>query len=408
MLAGRSVLVVDQHAGPARETSARNSEVIHAGLYYTHGSAKARLCAEGKAMMYDYCRYRGVPILQRGKIIVATSNHELAELRRLQEHVRKNGVMDLEPLSGDDVTALEPFVHGSAGLLSPSSGVVDTRAFVHALMTDARSAGAEFAFGTQFVASTTRGVPTGFVATLTALASAEAEREATTTSIRTRTIVNAAGLGAQAVAARLEGVDPSSIPPLFLAKGSYFTLQQDATPIRFERLVYPLPRDGGLGVHVTVDVHGRAKFGPNVEWLTPAHTAAFTELTTPPRTLGPGERATLWKGEGALEFEGIDMPCSIPAGPDRYDYVVDPTVRAAFASAIRAYCPSLRDEDLVPSFAGIRPKLVPRGTGLAGDFQIQGARQHGVKGIVSLYGIESPGLTSCLAIAEEVARLLQA
>ena len=341
--AGREVIVAEAENAVGTGTSSRNSEVIHAGIYYPTGLAKTRLCVEGKAMLYAFCREYGVPHRRCGKLIVAADETETARLAALEAQAKANGVDDLVWLTGAEARTLEPALKAKRALLSPSTGIVDSHALMIALRGDAEAHGAMIALGTPVVAGR---VESDGVAIETG--GAEPMR------IMASRVVNAAGLGARAVARAIDGVPADSVPPLHLAKGNYFSLTGRAP---FTRLVYPMPAEGGLGVHLTLDLAGQARFGPDVEWV---------------ETIG---------------------------------YDVDPKRAESFYAAIRTYWPDLPDGALQPAYAGIRPKIARPG-GSTTDFLIQTEDQHGVPGLVSLFGIESPGLTACLAIAEQVARSL--
>ena len=342
--AGREVVVLESERLVGSGISSRNSEVIHAGVYYPTGLRKTRLCVEGKAMLYDFCREYGVPHRRCGKILVATTEGEIGTLAGIKAQAEANGVMDLVWLSRDEARALEPALRVMTALLSPSTGIVDSHAFMLALLGDAERFGAMLALETPVVGgrSAARGliIETG---------------GGSPTSIAANVVINSAGLGAQAVAQSIAGMPREKIPPLHLAKGNYFAL---ATPSPFSHLIYPMPTPGGLGVHLTLDMAGRARFGPDVEWI------------------------------GAI------------------DYAVDPGRGDGFYAAIRAYWPELPDGALQPDYSGIRPKIERPG-GSTTDFLVQDQRDHGVAGLINLFGIESPGLTSSLAIAELVGRMAQ-
>jgi L-2-hydroxyglutarate oxidase LhgO len=340
---GREVLVLEQAGTIGTGTSSRNSEVIHAGIYYPAHLAKARWCVQGRRALYRFCDEYGVPLRRCGKLIVATDDAQRPALADLQRQAQANGVDDLAPLTPQEAGRLEPAVRCVAALLSPSSGIVDSHAYMLALQGDAQRHGAVFAFGTHVAGG--MATPDGIE-----LATAGAE----TLRLRARTVVNSAGLGAQALASAIDGVPPASIPPLHLSKGSYFVL---AGRNPFSHLVYPMPEPGGLGVHVTIDLGGQARFGPDVQWI------------------------------------------------DAIDYDVDPRRAALFYAAVRRYWPDLADGALVPGYAGIRPK-VERPGGSNTDFLVRGPADHGVPGLVCLFGIESPGLTASLAIARYVAGLV--
>ena len=341
-LAGREVIVLEAAEGIGTVTSSRNSEVIHAGIYYPAGSLMARMCVSGRRALYEYCREHGVPHRNCGKLIVATTPKETEKLQSIRAHAEANGVSDMQTLSGDAARALEPALNCDAALLSPSTGIVDSHAYMLALRGDAEDAGAAFAFHTPLLrARTTAG---GI--------ELDAGGEAPI-GLECRLLVNAAGLSASAVARSIDGMPIGLIPPAYLAKGNYFSCSARAP---FSRLIYPVPEPGGLGVHLTLDMAGQARFGPDVEWI------------------------------------------------DAIDYAVDPARAERFYPAIRRYWPTLPDGALMPSYSGIRPKIVPPAVA-SQDFLIQGPRDHGVAGLINLFGIESPGLTSSLAIADHVGEL---
>ncbi|GIK96782.1 MAG: dehydrogenase [Alphaproteobacteria bacterium] len=342
---GAEVILLERNATIGTETSARNSGVIHAGIYYPTGSLKAKLCVAGKERLYAYCVEHGVPHDRMGKLIVATSEDQLPALEALAVKAAENGVPDVERLSPEAARKLEPEVACVAALLSPSTGIIDAHALMLAYLGDAEAAGAMLALSSPLVAA--RVLPNGFEIDVGG---------GEPSTLACRWLVNSAGLGAQAVARSIVGLDPANVPPGYLCKGSYFALSGRSP---FRRLVYPMPELAGIGVHVTLDMAGQARFGPDVEWI------------------------------------------------DEVDYAVDPVRAEPFYAAIRRYWPGLPDGALTPAYAGIRPKLqTPNGP--AQDFLIQGPLAHGVPGLVNLFGIESPGLTSSLAIADEVAAMLAA
>ena len=341
-LQGREVMVLEAADAIGTGTSSRNSEVIHAGLYYPTGSLKARLCVQGKDMLYAYCAERNVPHRRCGKLLVATSAAQLASLESIQARAQANGVHDLRWLSREEARMLEPALECLAALHSPSTGIVDSHALMLALQGDLEHAG-------------------GLVALNSPLAHAECAQSAINleatdgTRLQARTVVNAAGLHAPDLAARFAGLDPVHVPTAHYAKGSYFTLAGKAP---FSHLIYPVPEAAGLGVHLTLDLGGQAKFGPDVQW--------------------------------------VDSP---------QDLLVDPARGDAFYAEVRKYWPALQDGALAPGYAGIRPKI-HGASAPAADFVIQGPAVHGIPGRVNLFGIESPGLTSALAIAEHVSALV--
>lgn len=341
-LQGREVLVMEAANAIGTETSSRNSEVIHAGIYYAAGSLKARLCVQGKELLYDYCGQRGLPHSRCGKLIVATSPQQEAQLHGIRQRAEANGVHDLQWLARDEARALEPALECVAALLSPSTGIVDSHALMLSLQGDLENAG-------------------GLVALNSPLEEAQQAQDAVElvakdgTCLHAALVVNAAGLHAPDLARRIKGLDPAHVPRAAYAKGSYFTLAGKAP---FSRLIYPVPEAAGLGVHLTLDLGGQAKFGPDVQWVD---------------------------------------------GPD--DLVVDPRRADGFYAQVRRYWPGLQDGALAPGYAGIRPKISgPHES--AADFLIQGPAEHGVPGLVNLFGIESPGLTSALAIGAHVAGMV--
>jgi len=340
--AGREVIVLEAAEGIGTVTSSRNSEVIHAGIYYPAGSLMARMCVSGKRALYEYCGDHGIPHRNCGKLIVATAPKETLRLQSIRAHAEANGVLDLQTLSGEAARALEPALNCDAALLSPSTGIIDSHAFMLALRGDAEDAGAACAFHTPLLrAKALAGrieLDAGGIAPIT---------------LECRLLVNAAGLGAPAVARSIDGMPIDLIPQPYLAKGNYFSCSARAP---FSRLIYPVPEPGGLGVHLTLDMAGQARFGPDVEWI------------------------------------------------DAIDYAVDPARAERFYPAIRRYWPALPDGALMPSYSGIRPKIVPPAVAVQ-DFLIQGPPHHGVDGLINLFGIESPGLTSSLAIADYVGEL---
>src|SRR6476659_1290969 len=329
-LAGREVIVLEEAEGIGTVTSSRNSEVIHAGIYYPAGSWMARMCVGGKVALYRYC----------DKQIVATTHKESENLQSIRAHAEANGVVDMQTLSGDAARVLEPALNCDAALLSPSTGIIDSHAYMLALRGDAEAAGAAFAFHT----------PLQRARAVAGNIEIEAGGEAPMT-LACDLLVNAAGLRATAIARSIEGMPIEMIPVPYLAKGNYFSCSARAP---FSRLIYPVPEPGGLGVHLTLDMAGQARFGPDVEWV------------------------------------------------DAIDYIVDPARAERFYPAIRKYWPMLPDGALMPSYSGIRPKIVPPAVARQ-DFLMQGPRDHGVAGLINLFGIESPGLTSSLAIADHVA-----
>jgi L-2-hydroxyglutarate oxidase LhgO len=349
-LAGREVIVLEASNAIGTETSSRNSEVIHAGIYYPTGSLKARLCVAGRDFLYRYCAERGIEHRRCGKLIVATSEDELGKLAAIHAQATANGVTDLRRLSGNEASGLEPNLRCLAALHSPSTGVVDSHAVMLAYQGDAEARGAVVAFNSPVIGGQIE--EDGIVLEV----GSAADAAAAPLRLRCRSVVNSAGLHAQPVARRIVGLPPETVPPIHFAKGNYFQLVGKAP---FTRLIYPIPEKGGLGVHITLDLAGQARFGPDVEWV------------------------------------------------EELNYDVDPRRCAGFYAEIRKYWPALPDAALVPGYAGIRPKLVPAGAPAA-DFVVQGPETHRVPGLVNLYGIESPGLTASPAIADAVAERLAA
>lgn len=342
-LAGREVIVLEANGAIGQETSSRNSEVIHAGIYYPAGSLKARLCVMGKRLLYAYCAQRGIAHQRVGKLIVATREEETAILAEYRAAAEANGVTDLEWLSAAQAQNMEPQLQCAAALLSPSTGILDSHGLMLALLGDAEAHGASVALLSPVLSGQASGAGIALQ-----VGGADPMR------VVCRSVINAAGLSAQAVAGAIVGLPAHTIPPLYLVKGHYFTLPEKAP---FSRLIYPVAGGGGLGVHLTLDLAGQVRFGPDVTWI------------------------------------------------ERVDYAFDESRAAAFQEAIRRYYPALPDAALAPGYTGIRPKLSAPGKPAA-DFMIQGPQDHGVPGLVNLYGIESPGLTASLAIAEHVAALL--
>jgi L-2-hydroxyglutarate oxidase LhgO len=340
--AGREVVILEAEDAVGTHSSSRNSEVIHAGIYYPQGSLKARACVEGRERLYAYCAERGVPHRRCGKLIVATDAAQLEELDAMRRKAHANGVTDVVHLSAADARAMEPELRCVAALHSPSTGIVDSHTLMLAYLGDAERAGAMLALKCPLTNGVVR---TGGIE----LHVIDAE------PILAAQVVNSAGLRAPSLARRIEGYPAELAPPEYYAKGNYYTLTTQAP---FSRLVYPVPEPGGLGVHVTLDLGGRARFGPDVEWV------------------------------------------------NSIDYTVDPQRAERFYAAIRRYWPGLPDGALEPGYAGIRPKISGKGAPAA-DFVVQGPHAHGVPALVNLFGIESPGLTASLPLADAVLAQLQ-
>ncbi|MGE0350314.1 NAD(P)/FAD-dependent oxidoreductase [Hydrogenophaga sp.] len=345
-LSGRDVMVLEREAAIGTGTSSRNSEVIHAGIYYPAGTLKAQLCVQGRRALYAYCAERGVAHQRCGKLIVANTESQLAALPAILEKAHANGVSDLCLITREQACELEPQLECLAAVLSPSTGIVDSHGLMLALQGDLEHAG-----GLVVCHCSVEQVAIG----------GDGIEVATTDGmrLRARTVVNAAGLGACDLARRTRGLDARHVPRAWFAKGNYFTL---AGRSPFSHLIYPAPEPdahlAGLGVHLTIDLGGQAKFGPDVQWVEKAD-----------------------------------------------DLLVDPARGEAFYAEVRRYWPGLPDDALQPGYAGMRPKISGPGEAAA-DFLIQGPAVHGIPGLINLFGIESPGLTSCLAIAQRVAAVV--
>lgn len=338
--AGREVLILEAADAFGTQTSSRNSEVIHAGIYYPRGSLKARFCVAGREQLYEHCEMHGVPHQRCGKLIVATSEAQLLDLAKIRAAAQANGV-ELEMLTGAQARALEPALRCVGALHSPVTGIVDSHAYMLSLLGEAERHGATLVCDSPVTGARIEGdrvivqIPN------------------TNTELRARFLINCAGLDAPALVQRIEGFPAAHVPRAFFAKGNYFTL---AGRSPFSRLVYPVPEPGGLGVHLTLDLAGRARFGPDVQWV------------------------------------------------QTRDYDVDPKRSERFYGAVRQYWPDLRDGALEPAYAGLRPKISGPGEPNA-DFRIDGPVTHGIASVINLFGIESPGLTASLAIAAHVVDL---
>jgi L-2-hydroxyglutarate oxidase LhgO len=341
--AGREVLLLEKERWIGQDTSSRNSEVIHAGLYYPDGSLKARFCVEGRQKLYAYCAERDVPHKRIGKLVVGVTDDEIATLKRAIKHAETAGVTDLEWLDGKDARAMEPALNCVAAFHSPSTGIIDSHALMQAYQTDAENAGASVVLRAPVLEG--RVGRDGF--TLEVGGSEQM-------TLDCKLLINSAGLYAPSLARRIAGIPATTIPQDYYCRGVYFTLAGRAP---FKRLVYPVPEHAGLGVHLTLDMTGAARFGPDTEWI------------------------------------------------DGIDYTVDARRGDKFYAAIRTYWPGIADGALQPGYAGIRPKISgPKEP--AADFVIAGPQSHGVPNLVNLFGIESPGLTASLAIADHVVSLL--
>ncbi len=347
-LRGLETIVLEAESGIGNGISSRNSEVIHAGLYDTPTSLKARLCVAGREALYPYCESHGVGHRRCGKLVVAASPAQIETLRAIERRAIANGVQGLRWLSGAEARALEPALQGEAALLSTATGIVDSHALMLAYLGDLERAGGALVLRAPLERAVAE--RSGFVLEVGGAEPSE---------LATKVLVNSAGLHAQAVARRIVGLDPAHVPPAHYAKGNYYALPGRSP---FTRLIYPVPEPGGLGVHLTLDLAAQARFGPDVQWLS-------------------------------------------AESPEDIDYAVDPARSALFYAAIRRYWPGLPNESLTPAYSGVRPKLQGPGEP-PGDFMLQGPAAHGVAGLMNLFGIESPGLTASLAIGSEVARRL--
>jgi L-2-hydroxyglutarate oxidase LhgO len=333
-MSGREVVILEAEDAIGTHTSSRNSEVIHAGIYYPEGSLKATSCVSGKTLLYEYCQSHGVPHLRCGKLIVATDELQIHELQNIKAKAHANSVTDVDFIAKELAQEWEPELRCVAALHSPSTGIIDSHALMLAYLGDAEAAGAMLALKSRLSKVFVRN--NGF----------ELHVEGSD-PVETSILVNSAGLRAPSVAKSMEGYRAQLAPKELYAKGNYYSLSRKNP---FSRLIYPVPEPGGLGVHVTLDMGGQARFGPDVEWV------------------------------------------------ERIGYEVDPRRADRFYAAIRRYWPGLPDGALAPGYSGIRPKTAGPGEP-APDFQIQGPREHGVRGLVNLFGIESPGLTASLALA---------
>lgn len=359
-LSGREVMVIEKEVAVGQGVSSRNSEVVHGGLYYPTGSLKAKLCVRGKELLYAYCAKRGLPYQQCGKLIVATDASQMEKLAKIEAQAAANGV-PVQRLSSAQAKAIEPELECLAALLSPTTGIVSAHDLMTALQGDLENAGGMVALATQVESVRFfkgNEAPSGVLIAQSAM---ESGANAEQIELGFHHLINATGLYAPLLARRFEGLQSEHIPPAHFAKGNYYSLAGKAP---FKHLIYPIPEAAGLGVHLTLDLGGQAKFGPDVQWL-----------------------------------EGINSP-------DDIDYSVDPRRADGFYAEVRKYWPGLRDGQLTPSYSGVRPKITAPHEAAA-DFVIQGQATHGFRGLVNLFGIESPGLTSCMAIGEEVAEMIK-
>jgi L-2-hydroxyglutarate oxidase LhgO len=342
---GKEVVLIEQADGIGSGISSRNSEVIHAGIYYPKSSLKARLCVTGKTLLYQYCAENHIPYQKLGKLIVAQNEAERKKLESIQKHAQDNGVLDLSFLSKDALSEIEPELDSIAALYSPSTGIIDSHAYMLQLQADFEHAGGQCIFNTKLkiIKCDALGI--------------HLESEHDSTRILAKQCINASGLNAVSLCQNIKGFPDSVLPKAYFAKGSYFSYQGK---VPFKHLIYPVPVNGGLGVHLTLDMNNSAKFGPDVDWLEDS---------------------------------------------EAFDYHVDPAKKEAFFSAVKSYWPAVDEAKLCADYAGIRPKISGP-LDIAADFCIQDEHIHGVPGFINLFGIESPGLTASLAIANKVAECL--
>jgi len=343
-LNGREVIILEAESSIGTGTSSRNSEVIHAGIYYQSNSLKARLCVEGKKNLYNYCKTRGVPFKRCGKLIVAANKEQIHNLQLIHRKAIENNVNDLIWLNQNEVYELEPELSAFAALFSPSTGIVDSHALMLSYQGDAENNGAVTAFNSPIL--------TGEIKHNSILLNVGGSQP---TKLSCQNVINCAGLHAQSIANKLIGLNQKYVPEIHYAKGNYFSLI-GKNP--FKHLIYPIPEEAGLGTHLTLDLGGQARFGPDVEWIK------------------------------------------------NIDYSVDASRGQSFHNSIQNYWPGIKNHSLQPSYSGIRPKL-NGATGTSTDFMISGPQMHGVEGLVNLFGIESPGLTASLAISKEVIKHLR-
>ncbi|CAM4265308.1 NAD(P)/FAD-dependent oxidoreductase [Pseudoalteromonas byunsanensis] len=336
----QDTIVIEQHAQFGEHTSSRNSEVIHAGIYYPDNSLKAQLCVEGKALLYDHCQSYHVPAQKIGKILIASNESEIAKLHALVAQANNNGVCDLRFLSLAELREKAPEIKAVDGVWSPSTGILDSHQLMLSYLNKLSQHGGHYVNNTQFISAHYDGEY--FVVTLKC-----GEQEFL---LKCKTLINAAGLFAQACANNIDALAAHHIPPLHYCKGQYFSYQGRHP---FKHLIYPMPEQHGLGIHATLDLAGQLKFGPDTEFI------------------------------------------------DQLDYTPWEQAKPRFVEAIKRYWPKLDGTRLQLSYCGIRPKLQLQGTQ---DFVIQDSQQHGIKGLINLFGIESPGLTASLAIAQKIAK----
>ncbi|MBU3545024.1 NAD(P)/FAD-dependent oxidoreductase [Polynucleobacter sp. MWH-Mekk-B1] len=352
-LQGRETILLEREAAFGTISSARNSEVIHAGIYYPKDSLKAKLCVAGNRLLYEYCRSHQVATQAYGKLIVAADETQIDDLQAILYKAQNNGVPEIKMISGDAAKALEPNLQCSAAMLSSSTGIVDSHGYMLSLLGGFEDAGGMVAYQSPLISAKPIGndAEGGFELEIGG---------ADGMQIQTKLLINCAGMSAPALAQKIEGLAKEQIPKAYFAKGNYFSLSGKPP---FSHLIYPIPEPGGLGVHLTLDMGGQAKFGPDVEWLD-------------------------------IEQE------------DQIDYTVDSKRGEGFYAAVRRYWPGLKDGALQPDYSGVRAKIVPSNAS-AGDFYFDGPQQHSLHGLFNLYGFESPGLTSSLAIAKHLEMLIK-
>jgi len=352
-LQGRETILLERESAFGTISSARNSEVIHAGIYYPKDSLKATLCVQGNRLLYEYCRSHQVATQPYGKLIVASDDTQLNDLQAILYKAQNNYVPDIKMISGDEAKTLEPQLHCSAAILSSSTGIVDSHGYMLSLLGGFEDAGGMLAYQSPLISARPIGgnAEQGFILEIGG---------ADGMQIQTRLLINCAGMSAPAIAKKIEGLASDQIPKAYFAKGNYFSLTGKSP---FSHLIYPIPEPGGLGVHLTLDMGGQAKFGPDVEWLD-------------------------------IESE------------EQIDYSVNSSRGDGFYEAVRRYWPGLKDGSLQPDYSGVRAKIVPPNMP-AGDFCFNGPQDHGLQGLYNLYGFESPGLSSSLAIAKHLEGLIK-
>ena len=352
-LQGRETILLERESAFGTISSARNSEVIHAGIYYPKDSLKAKLCVQGNRLLYEYCRSHQVATQPYGKLIVASDETQIDDLQAILYKAQNNGVPEIKMISGDEAKALEPNLKCVSAILSSTTGIVDSHGYMLSLLGGFEDAGGMVAYQSPLISAKRVGnnAEDGYALEIGG---------ADGMQIQTKLLINCAGMSAPAIAQKIEGLKKDQIPKAYFAKGNYFSLSGKSP---FTHLIYPIPEPGGLGVHLTLDMGGQAKFGPDVEWLD------------------------------------IDAE-------DQIDYTVNPKRGDGFYEAVRRYWPGLKDNSLQPDYSGVRAKIVPPNAP-AGDFCFNGPKEHGLHGLYNLYGFESPGLTSSLAIAKHLEGLIK-